>query len=85
MWRRERFRERVRECRQTVVCRRINGRVWVHTLLRTRAVFADAYVNMDHADASANARRRVRERVCKLTLSFHGGRVCYLALSCGHL
>jgi len=39
---------------------------------------------MDNVDASTNARRRVRESVCKLILIMHGGRERYLALSCRH-
>jgi len=44
--------------------------------------FADESVSVDNEDASANARRHVRERVCKLILSVCGGRKRYFALSC---
>jgi len=47
--------------------------------------FADVYVTVDNADTSANARQRIRERICKLILRVRVGRERYLTLSCRHL
>jgi len=45
--------------------------------------FADTSVNVDDVDASANARRCVHDRFCRLLLSDHRECERYLALSCG--
>jgi len=47
--------------------------------------FADASLNVDNMDGSADAHRHVHERVCKLILSVHGGCELYLVLSRAHL
>jgi len=43
------------------------------------------YGAVPNAGVSANAHRRVREHICKLTVSVHGGCERYLAINCRHL